>query len=111
MVPKGRNAPGPSYEFLEPVHGSHQFVITTALQLNLRRQYIRITFFCMKTDTLQIRLHPKEKQAFELAAELSGIALSSWVRERLRHSAIRELEEAGRQIPFLQNSEGGSDGN
>jgi uncharacterized protein (DUF1778 family) len=56
----------------------------------------------MKTDTLQIRLQPREKEAFEIAAKLSGIALSSWVRERLRRSATRELEEAGRQIPFLQ---------
>jgi uncharacterized protein (DUF1778 family) len=60
----------------------------------------------MKNDTMQIRLQPKEKQAFEIAAQLSGIALSSWVRERLRRSAIRELEEAGRQIPFLQPAEG-----
>lgn len=59
----------------------------------------------MKTMTLQIRLDPKEKEAFELAAKLSGIAVSSWVRERLRRSVIRELEEAGRQIPFLQTAE------
>lgn len=56
----------------------------------------------MKTETLQIRLQAKEKEAFEIAAKMSGIALSAWVRERLRRSAIRELEEAGRQIPFLQ---------
>jgi len=56
----------------------------------------------MKTDTLQIRLKPNEKEAFEKAAQLSGIALSAWVRERLRRSAIRELGEAGQQISFLQ---------
>jgi uncharacterized protein (DUF1778 family) len=65
----------------------------------------------MKSDTLQIRLQPKEKETFEIAAKLSGIGLSSWVRERLRRSAIRELEEANRQIPFLQvMEEGGDDG-
>jgi uncharacterized protein (DUF1778 family) len=64
----------------------------------------------MKTDTLQIRLQPKEKETFEIAAQLSGIGLSSWVRERLRRSAIRELEEANRQIPFLQVMEDDSDG-
>jgi uncharacterized protein (DUF1778 family) len=57
----------------------------------------------MKTDTLQIRLQPNEKEAFERAAQLAGIALSAWVRERLRRAAIRELGEAGQQIAFLQS--------
>jgi uncharacterized protein (DUF1778 family) len=57
----------------------------------------------MKTDTLQLRLQPNEKEAFEKAAQLAGIALSAWVRERLRRSAIRELGEAGQQIAFLQS--------
>ena len=57
----------------------------------------------MKTTTLQIRLQPEEKQAFEEAAELSGIALSAWVRERLRGAAIRELEGVGRSAPFVRN--------
>lgn len=56
----------------------------------------------MKTDTLQIRLQPKEKEAFEIAAELAGIGLSGWVRERLRMAAIRELEGAGMTAPFIQ---------
>jgi uncharacterized protein (DUF1778 family) len=56
----------------------------------------------MKTQTLQIRLSPDEKEAFEQAAGLSGLALSSWVRERLRNAAIRELESAGVQIPFVK---------
>lgn len=63
----------------------------------------------MKTDTLQIRLQPKEKEAFEIAAQLSGIALSAWVRERLRRAAIKELADAGRQIPFLQELLKGAD--
>lgn len=58
----------------------------------------------MKTMTLQIRLQPDEKEAFEKAAELAGIALSAWVRERLRRAAIRDLSEAGLQIAFLQNA-------
>jgi hypothetical protein len=55
----------------------------------------------MKTTTIQIRLQPEEKEAFEKASELSGIALSAWVRERLRSAAIRELEGAGMAIPFV----------
>ena len=54
-----------------------------------------------KTETIQIRLTAAEKAGFELAAELAGIPLSSWVRERLRLTAIRELESAGRRIPFV----------
>jgi uncharacterized protein (DUF1778 family) len=56
----------------------------------------------MKTTTIQIRLRPEEKQAFEEAAEIAGIGLSSWVRQRLRSAAIRELEDVGRSVPFVQ---------
>jgi uncharacterized protein (DUF1778 family) len=56
----------------------------------------------MKNDLLQLRLRPSEKEAFQLAANLAGVALSAWVRERLRGSARRELVEAGKQVPFLQ---------
>jgi hypothetical protein len=65
-----------------------------------------------KTETLQIRISNEEKDGFELAAQLAGISLSSWVRERLRLSAIRELESAGRRVPFVPAIplEGGSNG-
>ena len=63
----------------------------------------------MKTTTLQIRLSPGEKKAFENAAELSGLALSGWVRSRLRKAAIRELEDASRPIPFLSETANGRD--
>jgi hypothetical protein len=54
-----------------------------------------------KSEVLQIRITRLEKEGFELAAVLAGISLSSWVRERLRIAAIRELESAGRRIPFV----------
>ena len=54
-----------------------------------------------KTEVLQIRVSDTEKEGFELAAALAGISVSSWVRERLRLSAIRELEGAGRRVPFV----------
>lgn len=54
-----------------------------------------------KTEILQIRLAGVEKAGFEEAATLAGIPLSSWVRERLRLAAIRELESAGRRVPFV----------
>lgn len=54
-----------------------------------------------KNEVLQIRISDSEKEGFELAAALAGISLSSWVRERLRLTAIRELEGAGRRVPFV----------
>jgi uncharacterized protein YodC (DUF2158 family) len=51
---------------------------------------------------LEVRLEVSEKQAFKDAAELSGLGLSTWVRERLRQVARRELEEAGRKVAFLE---------
>ncbi len=56
----------------------------------------------MKTETIQIRLQAAEKETFEKAAALAGVALSSWVRERLRRIARQELVGAGQQVPFLQ---------
>ena len=55
-----------------------------------------------KTETIQLRLTAAEKGGFAQAAELAGIPLSAWVRERLRLAAIRELESAGLQVPFVR---------
>ena len=57
----------------------------------------------LQTEAVQIRVRPSEKAAFTLAAEIAGISLSAWVRERLRQTAARELEAAGRKIPFLKD--------
>ena len=56
-----------------------------------------------KAKVLQVRMGAVEKQAFEEAAELAGLALSAWVRERLRLAARKELDEAGRPVAFLSN--------
>lgn len=56
----------------------------------------------MKNETLRFRVSEQEKEAFQLAAEISGVALSAWIRERLRRSVCRELIEAGKKVPFLQ---------
>ena len=66
--------------------------------------------FGMKSTTLQIRLSDTEKIAFERAAEMAGITLSAWVRERLRSVARRELTDAGEQVPFLQAKIEGENG-
>lgn len=55
----------------------------------------------MKVEYLDVRLDAGEKEAFWDAANLAGVPLSVWVRERLRAAARRELIEAGRKIAFL----------
>jgi hypothetical protein len=56
----------------------------------------------MKTESIEIRVQPDEKDAFRGAAQLAGIPLSAWIRERLRIAAIRELEGAGLSVPFVR---------
>ena len=55
----------------------------------------------MKTQNFQVRVTQEEKEGFRQAAELAGISMSAWSRERLRLAAIRELENAGRRVPFV----------
>lgn len=54
-----------------------------------------------RTGYLDVRLEPAEKQAFQAAAELAGLSMSSWVRERLRQMARKELEAAGLPVAFV----------
>jgi hypothetical protein len=61
----------------------------------------------LKAEYLDIRLLAVEKQAFRDAADLAGLDLSAWVRERLRMLARKELEAAARPVAFLfKNSTG-----
>ena len=57
-----------------------------------------------KAAILEVRLEVAEKNAFKEAADLAGLALSAWVRERLRRAARKELEEADLSVPFLPAS-------
>ena len=59
----------------------------------------------LKSKTMLVRLEPAERQAFDEAAELAGVPLAVWVRERLRMAARRELIEVGRQVPFIQSAQ------
>jgi uncharacterized protein (DUF1778 family) len=56
----------------------------------------------LRTEDLLVKLKADEKEAFKDAAELAGVPLSSWVRERLRRVAVRELQEAARPVAFLK---------
>jgi len=57
-----------------------------------------------KAEGIEIRVTATEKQAFREAADIAGLGLSTWVRERLRRAAIKELEEAGRIAAFLDRA-------
>jgi hypothetical protein len=54
-----------------------------------------------RDERLELRLVSEEKLAFQEAADLAGVALSAWIRERLRRAAREELEGFGRTVPFL----------
>jgi antitoxin component of RelBE/YafQ-DinJ toxin-antitoxin module len=63
-----------------------------------------------KTKMMRIRLDEDEYKAFSRVADLAGITLSTWVRERLRRVAINELEMVGERVPFIKPIPlGGSD--
>jgi hypothetical protein len=55
----------------------------------------------IKGIRLDMRLETVEKEGFRRAAELAGLDLSAWIRERLRQIARKELEQAGQEVPFL----------
>lgn len=57
-----------------------------------------------KSIRLDMRVNEAEKESFRAAAELCGLDLSAWIRERLRAVAWKELAKAGRPIPFLEQT-------
>ena len=56
-----------------------------------------------RTDRVELRLEPVEKEAFQQAADNAGLPLSAWIRERCRLAAKAELGEVGKPVPFLSN--------
>lgn len=52
-----------------------------------------------RDQSLELRLSGNEKRVFAEAAKIAGLPVSTWIRERLRRVAVRELEEAG--VPAL----------
>ncbi len=55
-----------------------------------------------KIRYLQVRVSDPEKAAFDTAADLAGLDVSAWVRERLRLAARSELEGYGKPVSFLK---------
>jgi uncharacterized protein (DUF1778 family) len=58
----------------------------------------------IKQEYMELRLDTAEKRAFRDAANLAGMALSVWVRERLRKAARKELGDADRPVAFLDRT-------
>jgi hypothetical protein len=54
-----------------------------------------------KSEGVLLRMEKREKEGFAAAAEVAGVPLAVWMRERLRRAAIEELEGVGRLVPFL----------
>jgi len=59
----------------------------------------------LRRESLLVRLETTEKKAFQDAANLAGVPLSTWVRERLRTVALKELDKASRPIAFLRHAQ------
>jgi hypothetical protein len=57
----------------------------------------------LRDKPMLVKLEATEKEAFKEAADLAGVPLSTWVRQRLRQMAVRELEKASRPIAFLRH--------
>jgi hypothetical protein len=55
----------------------------------------------IRVEYLEVRVQTAEKQTFKDAADLAGLPLSAWVRERLRAVARQELAESGKPVAFL----------
>ena len=55
-----------------------------------------------KSEMIRIRVDSDEKLAFQRAAKIEGISVSSWMRARLRQAARIELTDDGQLVPFLR---------
>jgi uncharacterized protein (DUF1778 family) len=55
-----------------------------------------------KESRLEIRVSDLEKQGLDRAAEINGISVSAWARQVLRSAAIKELQNAGEKVVFLE---------
>jgi hypothetical protein len=64
----------------------------------------------LKIVPFNIRVSEPEKAAFARAAEIAGVPISAWVRERLRYAAMKELDNVGEIAPFFLSPPGATNG-
>ena len=50
---------------------------------------------------MRVRTEPAEREGFDRAAKLSGVTLSSWVRQALREAAERRLATVGEKPGWI----------
>ena len=55
----------------------------------------------VKSSWLEVRCEEKEREAFRAAAEAQGLAMAAWIRQCLRRSARKELEDMNLPVAFL----------
>ena len=53
-----------------------------------------------RTEMIQVRLSPSEKQAIARCAESDGKSIVEWVREDLRIQAEYWFDDMGEPVPF-----------
>ncbi len=56
----------------------------------------------VRMAVMQFRAAKLERETLEEAAQVAGIGVGTWMRERLLRAAVRELEEVGRVAAFLK---------
>jgi uncharacterized protein (DUF1778 family) len=55
-----------------------------------------------KTEYIELRCDAAEKESFAKAAEVAGMSLSGWIRDRLRRVSRKELEDMEMPVAFLE---------
>ena len=58
-----------------------------------------------QSAALRIRLLPEHEDLIRQAAELAGISISAWIRERLIRAARKEIAQGERYAPAGQSGE------
>lgn len=53
-----------------------------------------------KARYIQVRATDAERDTFGMAADLEGLSMSAWIRNRLRAAAKSELAAAGKKAPI-----------
>lgn len=60
-----------------------------------------LTDHAIKARQMRVRTEPAEREGFDRAAKLSGVTLSSWVRQALREAAERRLATVGEKPGWI----------
>ena len=77
--------------------------IHSTYNLNMEREGNAKTQTELRNVRFIVRLLSSEREAFQDAADLAGMPLSAWVRNKLRQAAIKELEAQALPIAFLSD--------